>query len=922
MYSNIVKILKQENHIFGSGIIICHNKILTSAHVVGDEDTVEIEFGRVFVGTVEYVDDFIAMITVESNEFKERYSLSPNKLFFSSIELFSDLSKWEVEGYITENLTKHRMEGVGIYISNDLMADYTLGSIKSGLSSSYRGLSGSPVIVNGRIVGIIQIQSWNPKGELGISFSSIEKFADKLPENVIVEPLYIEELRQACYEQCMNLINKNKEIAKYIPEIFIEENQYKEILRHFSFPILFTNKIINDLKNIDFHNVNLVLQKGKKQAISFGDYPEIVTAESYESVYNSLTIYLKKCILDIEQIDEKRYGGDSVEEIYTNGYFLNSSIKWDLKDILSQLEYMGFRVLLLTRNAGQGKTNFVCDFTENFLLKRRIISLFVNAADFCDSPINVITSYITLNGKYSEKYAIEVLTKCWEKTKIPVVFVIDGLNENISLPNFENHILQSIREGLIMPFLKIIMTTRCELLHERFGKLSKENIGENFFALDMSNQREERFKHRIFEGYLNHFDVSIMRDTLNDSTYELLANDTLLLRFFCEVNRGKEQVYMYDVYKYSLFEKYYAIKKAEMKEKKIAGGDEIFDKLVKSICSYMVENKIFNNVPREVLNSDEIQLLDHLLEGDIVFKEDQIIKKGFVEVPVEVISFTFDEFRDFCITNYLLRKSDAIQSLPMIWDEMYKDHWNILEGVEKYMFFLARTTIPDILPIIKKNSNFYNIYWDNIWNLEDKDITFDDIDAWRKQFDCKGPFRKRLISYLLARKNKAYFKNATIDLLFEFMDKISDNPGECDNFITTFFPASKVDRDNQKIYQENCVFYCDQMVEALKSGMEENSDIDCYTLLKMSIYLYGIMPNDIKNIWIKASSCCLNIIKVITDEYLGKKHIPVVTKVNLGDIYQTLDTLVNDEKIHCLKLRCSNADMYQRTLSSLNEIWI
>ena len=91
---------------------------------------------------------------------------------------------------------------------------------------------------------------------------------------------------------------------------------------------------------------------------------------------------------------------------------------------------------------------------------------------------------------------------------------------------------------------------------------------------------------------------------------------------------------------------------------------------------------------------------------------------------------------------------------------------------------------------------------------------------------------------------------------------------------------------------------------------------------KMSIYLYGIMPNDIKNIWIKASSCCLNIIKVITDEYLGKKHIPVVTKVNLGDIYQTLDTLVNDEKIHCLKLRCSNADMYQRTLSSLNEIWI
>lgn len=922
MHSNIVKILKRENNIFGSGIIICDNKILTAAHVVGDERTVEIDFGQSFVGTVEYVDDTVAIISVESEEFKDMYSLSPDKLFFSSIELFSDLSKWEVEGYITENLVNHRMEGVGVYTSDDLVADCTLGSIKSGLSNSYRGLSGSPVILNGRIVGIIQIQSWNPKGELGISFSSIKKFADKLPDGIMVEPVYVEELRQACYEQCAFIINKNKEIAKYVPEIFIEESQYKENLRYFSFPVLFINKIINNLKNMDFHNVNIVLQKEKKQDISFGDYPENVTADSYESVYNALTIYLKKCILDIEYIDEKRYGGDSVEERYTEGYFLNSSIKWDLKDALNQLEYLNFRVLLLTRNAGQGKTNFVCDFTENFLLKRRIISLFFNAADFCDSPVNVLTRYITLNGKYSEKYAVEILSEWWEKTKIPVVIVIDGLNENISLSNFENHITQSIREWLKIPFLKVIMTTRCELLHERFGKLSKENIGEKFSVVDMSSQREERFRSRIFEGYLKHFDVSIMRDTLNESTYDLLSNDTLLLRFFCEVNRGKEQVYMYDVYKYTLFDSYYENKKTEIKEKKIPGGDLLFDQLISRICDYMVENKIFNNVPREVLNIDEIQLLDHLLEGDIIFKEDQIVKKGFVDETVEVLSFTFDEFRDFCITRYLLKKNDAIQSFPVVWDEMCKDHWTILEGVEKYMFFLARTSIPDILPIIEKNSNFNNMYWDNIWNLEDKDITCRDIAAWRKQFDCKGPYRRRLIKYLLARRNKAYFKNATIDLLFEFMDKISDNPGECDVFIKTFFPISKIDRYNQEIYQENCVFCCDQMVKALESGMEDNRDIDYYTFLKMSIYLHGIMPNEIKNLWIKATSYCLDVIKEITDEYLRKKYIPVVSKVNIGDIYQSLDALVKDAEIHNLRLRCSNTDMYQRTLSFLKEIWI
>lgn len=75
-------------------------------------------------------------------------------------------------------------------------------------------------------------------------------------------------------------------------------------------------------------------------------------------------------------------------------------------------------------------------------------------------------------------------------------------------------------------------------------------------------------------------------------------------------------------------------------------------------------------------------------------------------------------------------------------------------------------------------------------------------------------------------------------------------------------------------------------------------------------------------LWIKATSYCLDVIKEITDEYLRKKYIPVVSKVNIGDIYQSLDALVKDAEIHNLRLRCSNTDMYQRTLSFLKEIWI
>lgn len=922
MYANIVRILKKESNLFGSGIVISENKVLTAAHVVLDEDNVTILWGKEFAGSVEYFDDVIAILSVDETEFREKYNGLSNKLLFTADEAMTDGAKWQVEGFITSELAEHQMEGVGVYHADKFTADYSLGNINAGISNNYKGLSGSPVILNGRAVGIIQIQNWDERGDLGVSFSSIALFENRLPDNSVVEPLFVSELKQRCREICNSIISKNKDSAKYIPDIFVEEGYYKENLRYFSMPLLFVNKIIEDLNTIDFKNVNIILEKEKIQKIQFSDYPRNVSADTYDSVVNHLKRELKRCVSVLEQIDDKRRGGDSIEERYTQGFYLNNSLKWYLRDMLTQLEFLSYRILLLTRNAGQGKTNFVCDFTENFLVKKRIPSVYYNAADFCETPSAVIKRFLTANGTYDEKYVVSILTEIWKKTKVPFVIVVDGLNENTSLPNFENHIKQSVEELIQLPFVKIIMTTRNELLEERFGRLTQENIGEIFFRMDMSGRREERFGERIFEGYLRYFDVHIVRESLLDSTYELLAGDTLLLRFFCEVNRGKKQVYMYDVYKYALFNQYYEKKKSEMRCKNIPEGEALFEQLVNTICKYMVDNKVFNNIPRDVLNINEIQLLDILLEADVIFKEDQVVQKGFLNEYTEVLSFTFDEFRDFCITKYLLQKPDAQRSFPIIWDAMCNEHWGILEGVEKYIFFLARTIVPDILPIIEKSSNYKHMYWENVWNLEDKDITDEDMQEWREQFDSKGPYRKRLIWHLLSRRNRSYFIVASIDLLFDIMDNMADNPGEFDDFINTYFPISKIDKYNHEVYQEDCVLYCDHMVKALMKGLDdENVYIDYYDFLKLSVYLYGIMPEAIMQLWEKALVKGCDAITKITDEFLQKEHIAVVIKCNLEDIYESLIAISEHEKIKELYLKCHDEEQYQNLNMLLKGIW-
>lgn len=922
MYQNIIRILKKESNLFGSGIVIRENKVLTAAHVVSDEDNITIVWEKEFSGNIEYIDDVIAILSVDDTEFREKYNTLSNKLLLTANEVLNDDSKWQVEGFTTSELIEHQMEGIGIYCVDELPSDYSLANINVGVLNNYKGLSGSPVILNGRAIGILQVQNWDARGKLGVSFSSVAMFENKLPDNSVVEPLFISELKQKCWEICNSLIDKNKDSAKYIPDIFIEEGHYKENLRYFSLPLLFVNKIIEDLNSLDFKNLNVILEKEKIQKIEFGGYPRNVSADTYDSVINHLTRELKRCVSVLEQIDDKRRGGDSIEERYTQGFYLNNSLKWNLQDVLTQLEFLSYRILLLTRNAGQGKTNFVCDFTENFLVKRGIPSVYYNAADFCETPSVVIKRFLTVNGTYDEKFAFFMLTEIWKKIKIPFVVVIDGLNENTSLPNFENHIKQSINELIQLPFIKIIMTTRNELLEERFGRLTQENLGETFFRMDMSGRREERFGERIFEGYLRYFDVHIVRESLLESTYELLTSDTLLLRFFCEVNRGKRQVYMYDVYKYALFNQYYENKKSEMKSKNIPEGEVLFEQLINTICKYMVDNKVYNNVPRDVLSINEIQLLDILLEADVIFKEDQVVKKGFFDEYTEVLSFTFDEFRDFCITQYLLQKPDAQQSFPVIWDKMCNEQLGVLEGVEKYMFFLARTTVPDILPIIENNGNYQYMYWENVWNLEDKDITERDIQEWKKQFDSKGPYRKRLIRHLLSRRNRRYFMVASIDLLFEIMDNIAEHPGEFDDFINTYFPISKVDKYNHEVYQEDCVLYCDYMVKTLMEGLDEgNVRIDYYDFLKLSIYLYGIMPEAIRKLWEKAlMKACDSIIK-IADEFLKKEQITVVIKYNLKDILESLLTVTKNEKIQELYSKCHVTTQYQHVNTLLEGIW-
>ena len=54
----------------------------------------------------------------------------------------------------------------------------------------------------------------------------------------------------------------------------------------------------------------------------------------------------------------------------------------------------------------------------------------------------------------------------------------------------------------------------------------------------------------------------------------------------------------------------------------------------------------------------------------MVLKGEGVVEHGLLKEQAVVISFTFDEFRDYCLTNYILRNSKDEKTFFEFWDMM------------------------------------------------------------------------------------------------------------------------------------------------------------------------------------------------------------------------------------------------------------
>lgn len=902
---------------YGTGIIIADTWILTAEHVVcGNRHTVEISGCEIPIKKYNSMNG-VAVLEAEKK--------IPWKVqAFSDDEILDESSNWLIQGYIGTQQKTHEITGTGFHIiETSNVWDCLLINIVTGSAEDYVGLSGSPVFCDGRIVGILQMQAFNRMGLLGIRMTTVKLFEPLLPEEAKCGNEYLIQMYEKSKKYTEMQLNKNLKSKKYIPSIFVEEGDYKEKARYFAEPVLFVQKTLKEIMQLDFQEINAVLQEEANE-IDFDGLNVSVTVDNVEEVAHKLTEKMKMAVDNIRLLEKclykRKVAWSEYYSIWQN--LLNSSITFVMEEWLENLEYATKKYLLLTKDAGQGKTNFLCDFTNNFLIRKGYLVLYYNAYDFNQSPMSYIHKQLTMNEQYSMEYVHKILLREWERTKRPVMIIIDGLNENTLIKNFGHCIRDFLEECEQYPYIKVIMSTRNELFQERFGVIEEGGYQEHYKKMDMRLIGDD-FKNRIFWGYMQYFDISIRPNALSQSAYDMLTDDVLLLRFFSEVNEHQQQIYLYDVYKYEVFQQYIEKKAKEYHENEvILNQNNILFMLLDKIVGYMIEKKEFFHVPVSVFSQEEERMLIKMLENEVIFKDEQVIKSGILEKSSMTISFTFDEFRDFCITNYVLEHFSKEDVFMQFWKGMREDNLTIREGVQKYVFYLSRTKYQkDLGPIVEKVPEYDELYWLYIWGVQDDYLSYEDVAKWKEQVLQHGSCGRRVINYLLMRYDCDCFHNLNIKILFELMDEIIVDMGEYHRFMQEMFGVHIKD-DFKLLYQDSpkAVYPYNYLVRDLLDCMgEEEWNLVHRELFRLTIYLFELRHSDTLQLWENLYQNTPDIAVVLLQEM--NTHDSSLIQGNVIDILEGLLGLElgnQDERLHNLY---ENNRYKNRTLQNLSTVF-
>jgi hypothetical protein len=565
-------------------------------------------------------------------------------------------------------------------------------------------------------------------------------------------------------------MRRNISSGKYLEDTYLEVDELKEQLRFFVDPFLFFQLSCERTAKLNFDNLRWVLAEQKSEGFEF-DAEKFVGNSTRPAGFELLYEASRRLSDYLLAKHNELHGGGNIRYCHSR----------KIKDILDLNNCIYKRFFILTSKAGQGKTNVLCDLAKNVLMRREIPAAYLNGYELEAGNVEMSFAHKLFSAKNFSLDDVLKAAECYcEQHQVPFVIIIDGLNENGSPKQLQASMETFLSTVLQYDFVKVIVSCRTEYYDTHFSSIGDLFEDDTIIQRNI-NGRLDDYWEKLKELYFKHFSISCT--DITDHVKRDFCENLLLFRIFCEVNARKNLTVIHSIAKEPLFAAYCEIMvsrvAAELKSDGCSlAADTFISDFLKKVVGRMVENDAFANIPLATLlagaDIQQREIINRFLDNNVLMRKDLKSVGSSPFASSEVVNFTFDEFRDYLVSHYLvdvvLPENQADFSSYVI---KYTDSKHLLsEGLTTFLFsYIKRTKDPFALTTIQTQPWYKLVFRNMIWDVEETDITDDDIALIKQFLSVCDIIVARYLTYW-GRWNTDVFKRINIKLLLEHLSSL------------------------------------------------------------------------------------------------------------------------------------------------------
>ena len=415
---------------------------------------------------------------------------------------------------------------------------------------------------------------------------------------------------------------------------------------------------------------------------------------------------IKETIQDLEQNIRKENNSDRTIQRYQ---FNNAT--YELLNFLfsEDMEAFSTKSMLLSGDAGMGKSHLLCDITLN-RLEENLPTLFLLGQHYeGGNPLKFISDSLDLNNN-RYKIVLGALDALGEAYSTRTLIIIDAINEGSKKEDWKDQIVKLIHELAKYPNIGFVFSCRStyiQYLLPQFGSSGK-NQSKAKLPVEIKHTGFSDPSHHIIHEYLKKQNILIPDISLMKSEF----SNPLLLKIYCKIIRtiGKGKLPEGVEGTRKIFECYInAVSKTINGKKKYRPNEKIILEALRAFALRLFPDNLHGLSLNET--RDTIKSIDPKPEtGDLL---NELINEGILSEDIyrqrPIVRFTYERFSDYFISeNLIVEDTRKNNKYITFFRNLLNCFFYKIILKKKYSFHLEK-----LKPYFKKEIKIETIFLDN-----------------------------------------------------------------------------------------------------------------------------------------------------------------------------------------------------------------